>query len=206
MTRQRLTRSTVAAATLELIDEVGLEQFTMRKLGLRMGVDPMAAYRHFRNQEDLFDAVADQMFAELNPENLPWNRGWRALAEAYSLRLRDVLLSHPRAVTVFATRPVRSKASIDTGVRMIETFVISGFTPAEGLRIARTLRELTIGHALSLATVQLGSQSRSGKPDPGSPGYNLLARAADTAGIDDHFEIAISAMLEGFEHLHGRQN
>jgi AcrR family transcriptional regulator len=201
MPRAGLTRSTVAAAALELVDDVGLDKFSMRKLGLRLGVDPMAAYRHFRNQEDLFDAVADHMFEELDLERLPWDRGWRALAEQYCLRLRDVLLSHPRAVAVFATRPVRSRASIETGVRMIENFTADGFTPANGLRIARTLRELTIGHALSLAEVQLGAQSRSGKPEPGNPRYNLLAHAADTTRIDDHFEVAIVAMLEGFELL-----
>lgn len=204
MPRAGLTPSMVAAVTLELIDEVGLEQFSMRKLGLRMGVDPMAAYRHFRNQEDLFDAVADQLFAEISLDDLPWDGGWRALAEHYCLRLRDVLLSHPRAVTVFATRPVRSKASIDTGVRMIEIFAAEGFTPADGLRIARSLREFTIGHALSLATIQLGSQTRSRKPEPGAPSYNLLAHAADATQIDDHFEITIVAMLNGFDLLRRR--
>jgi AcrR family transcriptional regulator len=206
MTRPKLTRQRVALVSLELIDEVGIEKFSMRKLGLRMGVDPMAAYRHFRNQEDLFDAVAEQLFTETKPETLPWDHGWRTLAEEYCLRLRDALLKHPRAVTVFATRPVRSQASIDTGVRMIETFVAEGFTSADSLRIARALRELTIGHALSLAMVQLGSQARSGKPKPGSPKYNMLAYAADSTGIDDHFEVSVAAMLEGFERLLDRQN
>ena len=187
--------------TLELIDEIGLDEFSMRNLGLRLGVDAMAVYRHFRNQEDLFDAVAEQLFIELDVAGLPWDEGWRALASEHCLRLRDVLLAHPRAVIIIATRPVRSPASIATGVRMIEVLSAAGFTAADGLRITRSLRELTVGHALSLASVRLGSQARSRKPEAGAPDYNLLARAADATRIDDHFEIALTAMLNGFDHL-----
>ena len=204
MPRAGLTCSTVAAATLELIDEVGLEKFSMRKLGQRLGVDPMAAYRHFRNQEDLFDAVAGQIFSEVGLEDLPWAEGWRSLSEGYCLRLRDALLNHPRAVPVFATRPIRSTASIDIGVRMVGIYEAEGFTPADGLRLARSLRELTIGHALSLSARQLGSEARSRKPSPDEAGYNLLARAADATTFNDHFEVALTVMLDGFGHRRQR--
>lgn len=201
MVRAGLTRDIVAVTTLGLIDDIGLDEFSMRKLGARLGVDAMAVYRHFRDQEDLFDAVAELLFAELNVDDLPWDRGWRELVSTHCLRLRAVLLAHPRAVMIFATRPVRSAASIDTGVRMIEILTNGGFTAADGLRLARSLRELAIGHALSLAAVQLGSQRRSRKPEPGAPGHNVLAAAADATDIDDHFTVAVTAMLDGFERL-----
>ena len=54
---------------------------------------------------------------------------------------------------------------------------------------------------MSLSAVQSGSQERSRKPGPDDPHYNLLAQAADTTGIDDHFDIALTAMVVGFEHL-----
>ncbi|MBB4930774.1 AcrR family transcriptional regulator [Lipingzhangella halophila] len=203
MPRAGLTRAAIAAAALELIDENGIAAFSMRKLGARLGVDPMAVYRHFRDQEDVFDAVAEAIFDEIETDALPWEEGWRAVAERYSYALRDVLLAHPNAVATFATRPVRSQASIDTGVRMIEVFTAAGFTPGDALRVSRSLRELTIGHALSLATVRLGAQTRSRKPDPGAPDYNVLAEAADATTIDDHFEVGLAAMLDGCDHLHG---
>ncbi|HIZ36812.1 MAG TPA: TetR/AcrR family transcriptional regulator C-terminal domain-containing protein [Candidatus Ruania gallistercoris] len=201
MVRAGLTREKVALAGLELIDEIGLDAFSMRKLGNRLGVDPMAAYRHIRDREALFDAIAELLFAEADPETLPWDEGWRALAREYCTRLRRVLLRHPQAVFVFATRPVRSSEAIATGVRMIEVFAAAGFTPADGLRIARSLRELTIGHALSLSAVELGSQTRSRKPQRGAPNYNVLAASADETRIDDHFELALRAMIDGFERL-----
>lgn len=198
MPRGRLSRPLIAEEALRLIDEGGLDEFTMRKLGGRLGVDPMAVYRHYRDREDLFDAVAEQILAEVGLDALPWDGGWRPLAEEYCLRLRDALLAHPHAVSTFATRPVRSSAAVEAGVGMVEVFSREGFSPGHALQIARSLRELVIGHAMSLASVRLGSQARSRKPAPGSADYNLLAAAADATGIEEHFEVALTAILDGF--------
>lgn len=201
MTRARLTREKITAAALELIDDIGHDAFSMRKLGQHLGADPMAVYRHFRDQEDLFDSIAELLFHQIDLGALPWDQGWRRLAHEYCVRLCTVLLAHPQAVITFATRPVRSSESISTGVRMIETFTAAGFSPADGLRIARSLRELTIGHAVGVASASLGSQERSRKPASGSANYNALAAAADATAIDDHFDVALTAMLDGFEGL-----
>lgn len=204
MPRAGLTRDSIAAAALALLDEVGVEGFSMRTLARRLGVDPMAAYRHVRNQQEVFDAVAERMLAELDLVHLPWPGGWQALAEGYCLRLREVLVQHPHCVTIFATRPVRSPESIDQGVRMLEVLVAEGFSPADALRLSRALREFTIGHVLGVVAADLGADSPSRKPAPGDPDYNLLAEAADATSIHDHFEMAVSALLAGFERFRGR--
>ncbi|MFF3669416.1 TetR/AcrR family transcriptional regulator [Microtetraspora malaysiensis] len=200
-TRPTVTREYLAAAALALIDAHGLRKFSMRKLGTAGGFDPMAVYRHYADQEDLFDGVAEMLFAEVDVDTLPWDGPWQQLARDYCLRLRDTLLRHPNAVSLFATRPVRSPASIDTGVRMLTELRDAGISPAEALRITRCLREFTVGHALSVAVTKLGADRRSRKPQPGSPDYNLLAEAADATALDDHFETGLTAMLRGFEQL-----
>lgn len=198
-----LSREYIAAMALALVDDIGRDKFSMRKLGAELGVDPMAVYRYFTDQEALFDGIAETLFTELDVESLPWHGPWRELAEQYTRRLRDTLLAHPHAVTIFATRPVRSPAAIDTGNRMIELMTKSGFTPGRALQILRCLREFAIGHALTLAVLQLGGERRSRKPPPDSPDYNLLARSADDAGRDDHFDLGLTAMLDSFAVLNG---
>jgi AcrR family transcriptional regulator len=198
-TRPALNREYLATAALALIDAEGLRKFSMRRLGAVLGVDPMAAYRHFEDQEALFDGIAEALFAEMDADSLPWEAPWPELAAQYCRRLRDVLLRHPYAVSVFATRPVRSPASIEMGVRAVATLHNAGLPPATALRILRCLREFAVGHALSVSALQLGAQRRSRKPDKGSPQYNLLAQAADDTAPDDHFEVGLQAMLRGFE-------
>jgi AcrR family transcriptional regulator len=197
-TRPTLNRDYIAAVALSLIDDIRLDKFSMRKLGAELGVDPMAVYRYFADQETLFDGIAEALFDELDVASLPWQGNWHELCERFFHRMRDTLLAHPHAITIFATRPVRSTAAIDAGNRMIALLHESGFTPAHALQVMRCLREFTVGHTLTLAVVQLGEQRRSKKPPPDSPEYNLLAESADSARIDEHFVLGLTAMLDGF--------
>jgi TetR/AcrR family transcriptional regulator, tetracycline repressor protein len=144
----------------------GLAKFSMRRLGAALRVDPMAVYRHIEDQEALFDAIAEAVFDELDVASLPWGGTWREVSEAYCHRLRDALLRHPNAVTIFATRPIRSQTSIDTDIKMIRRQRDAGFPAAPGLQIIRCLREYTLGHALSVAVLRLGATARSRKLPP----------------------------------------
>ncbi|MEV5836292.1 TetR/AcrR family transcriptional regulator C-terminal domain-containing protein [Nocardia sp. NPDC052112] len=199
-TRIALNRDYIAATALTVIDTAGLDGFTMRKLGTALGADPMAAYRHFTDQQDLFDGIAEAMFDELEMETLPWQQDWPELMSAYAHRLRSTLRRHPNAVPIFATRPVRSAAAIETGNWMLERLQGVGFTPAVALQFARCLREYVVGHILSHTVAAVAAQ-RSRKPTPSTPDYNTLAAAADATANTDHFDIGLTAMLDGFRRL-----
>ena len=88
-TRLTLNRDYIATVALSLIDDIGLDKFSMRKLGTELGVDPMAVYRYFTDQETLFDGVAEALFEELDVESLPWQGTWRQLCEQFCNRMRS---------------------------------------------------------------------------------------------------------------------
>ncbi|WP_431896697.1 TetR/AcrR family transcriptional regulator C-terminal domain-containing protein [Nonomuraea sp. bgisy101] len=163
----------------------------MRKLGAEIGVDPMAVYYYVDDQEALFD--------EIDVDSLPWHGSWRALAEQTYRRMHEVLAAHPHAVPIFGSRPVRSAKAIATGDRTIEFPRDRGFPPEIALQMTRALRDYTIGHAMGLAAVHLGAQRRSRKPKRGTPGYGPLAESADAVGLEEHFDLGLAAMLDGFE-------
>ena len=196
--RPSLDREYLARAALAVIDSDGLDRFSMRRLGAAIGVDPMAAYRHFEDREALFDGVAEAIFAETDTASLPWESPWADLAEEYCNRLREALLRHPHAVAIFATRPLRSPESLQVGVRMLAKIEDAGVTSPDALRILRCLREYTVGHSLSVSTLQLGGQRRSRKPTVSDFEYNTLAKASDQTTPDDHFNIGLQSMLRGF--------
>ncbi|MBB5914273.1 AcrR family transcriptional regulator [Nocardia transvalensis] len=183
---------------LSLIDAEGLEGFSMRRLGRALGADPMAAYRHFTDQQDLFDEVAASIFAELAMDELPWHGDWHELMRAYGHRLRSALRRHPNAVPIFATRPIRSPQAIATGNRMIARLRDAGFPPPVALQVSRCLGEYVSGHMLSWTSAAVAA-TRSRKPEPDAPGYDLLAAAADGAAGTDHFDLGLTAMLDGFD-------
>ncbi|MCP2291488.1 TetR/AcrR family transcriptional regulator [Nocardia amikacinitolerans] len=198
LTRTALNRDYIAVVALTVIDETGLDGFSMRKLGAALGADPMAAYRHYSDQQDLFDGIAAAMFAELEMESLPWQEDWRELLRAYARRLRSTLRRHPNAVPVFATRPVRSPAAIETGNWMIERLQGTGFEPGHARQLTQCLRDYVIGHILgqAVAAMRDGDAIRRGRKS-GVPENVTLVRSGAAAG-GDHFEVGVEAMLDGF--------
>jgi TetR/AcrR family transcriptional regulator, tetracycline repressor protein len=58
-TRPALTREAVTRAALRLLDEVGLEGLTTRRLAAELGVQSPALYWHFRTKQDLLGEMAE---------------------------------------------------------------------------------------------------------------------------------------------------
>ncbi len=78
-------------AALELMEAGGEAGFTLRKLGTRVGCDPMSILYHFKSKEGLYRAMAGRLESQLRivPASLPWRGRMRHLADQYrSLALR----------------------------------------------------------------------------------------------------------------------
>ncbi len=61
----RLTRDQVVGVALDLLDEVGLDNLTMRRLAAALGVKNGATYWHFPSKQALLEAMADAMLGGL---------------------------------------------------------------------------------------------------------------------------------------------
>lgn len=64
-TAKASTAASLLAAARELLDSEGLVAVAMRPVAERVGITPMAIYRHFADHASLLNAVADQGFREL---------------------------------------------------------------------------------------------------------------------------------------------
>lgn len=67
----KLQPNTVIRAALDLLNEVGVDGLTTRKLAERLGVQQPALYWHFRNKRALLDALAEAMLAENHTHSVP---------------------------------------------------------------------------------------------------------------------------------------
>jgi TetR/AcrR family tetracycline transcriptional repressor len=63
----KLNRDIVTAEALKLLDEVGFDAVTTRRLAQRLGVEQPALYWHFRDKAELLAAMAD---AAMSPHAL----------------------------------------------------------------------------------------------------------------------------------------
>jgi AcrR family transcriptional regulator len=124
----RLTRDAVLAQALALGDESGLEAVTIRGVADRLGVTPMALYRHVGDKEGLLDGLADVLYSGLRlPE--PGDDWWDGLARL-ARSTRAVLLDHPWAVPLFS-RPAAGPHARALGDVLADTFEAAGFSARE---------------------------------------------------------------------------
>ena len=147
MAQKGLARDTVVRAALELLDEVGLERLSVRRLAARLGVQNPALYWHFRDKQELLDEMARELLApDLGGpgEGESWREWLTRRAHAY----RRTLLSHrdgARLVTGSnpgpgVARSFEEELAILTGL---------GFTPEQGLHAIASISHYTLGFVLN---------------------------------------------------------
>jgi TetR/AcrR family transcriptional regulator, tetracycline repressor protein len=89
-----LDRDSVVRAALGLLDEAGLDAFTMRALAQRLGTYPATVYWHVGNRNDVLSAVLEVVFDEIDlpdPAEAHWDDWLARLARDY----RAVMHQHP---------------------------------------------------------------------------------------------------------------
>lgn len=125
----KLDKGTVIAAALELLNEVGMDSLTTRKLAERLKVQQPALYWHFQNKRALLDALAEAMLAERHTRSLPEeNEDWRVFLKENALSFRTALLSYRDGARIHAgTRP--TEPNFGTAETQIRFLCAEGFCP-----------------------------------------------------------------------------
>ncbi|WP_312608907.1 TetR/AcrR family transcriptional regulator C-terminal domain-containing protein [Agrobacterium pusense] len=97
----RIVKEDVITTALKLLDEVGIEGLTMRKLADALNIQAPSLYWHFANKDALLEGMADalmQSVATRCPKGEPWDARLRRVASD----IRAALLSRRDAARVFA--------------------------------------------------------------------------------------------------------
>src|SRR5262245_17712834 len=120
--RPALDREQVVRAALQLLDEVGLDQLTMRSLAARLNVKAPSLYKHVRNKDELLALLGDEISGEIP---LPRESGsWRSQLIEAARNVRRGLLAHRDAARVLASSPPigpRRLRHIEAVLRILRT-------------------------------------------------------------------------------------
>ncbi len=144
--RRPLTRERILQAGLRLIDQLGLESFTMRKLAQDLGVDPMSLYRHFENKDALLDGVADVLWGEVE---LPGGEtGWEALLRSMATSLRALAHAHPHAYRLLCNNQSLSLAMLRLSDVTLTYLQQAGFAQKRASEILCTVCSYAMGYAM----------------------------------------------------------
>jgi AcrR family transcriptional regulator len=201
-----LTRQRVLEAALHLIDQEGLEGFSMRKLGASLGVEAMSLYNHVESKRAVFDGVIELLIVQtplpVHPNATPREELW-TIAHAF----RDVLRAHPRVLALVATSPLRTSASLVMLDRLLETFHQAQITGVQSIYALQCLVGFIVGHTL----IGTGTQAVEGlEPGPNGPmvwqhfpaehypRLHMLLPEIVQWNADQEFDFGLQALFQGF--------
>lgn len=196
-----IDRQAIATAAAELLDEAGLESFTMRHLGRRLGVSAMACYAHVRHKDDVLELAQDHVMGQLTVHEGDWQVVLRALAEDY----RALLVDHPWLPTL-AGRFLNAGPNVAAMTRTAARRLTAAGLPD-------TLVPFVLSAAFTLAhghgAVEAAWRSRMTETDLDELTTSLATRAdadpvltrratigADRAGQED-WDFAITSLIAG---------
>jgi len=146
----RHRRDDVVARALRVLDDHGLADLTMRRLGTELGVQPSAVYHHFPSKQVLLAAVADEILARgARPlPEAPWDDRVRACCHT----LRDACLAWTDGAEVVATARAFGLGARAPYDELVGVMVAGGVAGELAGSAARTLLHFVLGHAVDEQT------------------------------------------------------
>lgn len=140
--RVPLSRGTIAEAALLLLNEIGLDKLTTRRLGQYLNVEGPALYRHFPSKAALFDHMAAViLFPVLRAPRSgePWDEWLRSMA----VRSCDEVMKYrDGARLVAASLPIEPLDLISTPMRE------AGFSAEDALYASKLVTRFMVGWQL----------------------------------------------------------
>jgi AcrR family transcriptional regulator len=138
-----ISRDEVLEAARDLAAAAGTGALTMRAIAGRLGVTPMALYRHAGGKDAVLDGLVDRFFASIPP--LPAHGTPGEVVPAYVAAVRSAAARDPWAVTLLLTRPVRGRAGrafVEGVYRLLRVWGV----PAEDVQaVERILSSAVLG-------------------------------------------------------------
>jgi TetR/AcrR family tetracycline transcriptional repressor len=144
-----VTRDDVVQTALQLLQEVGLDGLTLRRLATELGISAPTLYWHVRDKRELLDLMADTMVRQQRatqppfPPDLAWDE---KIAESMRRQYQAILAYRDGARVVAGNRP--TEAALPMIESYMKLWVDAGFSPDEALATILTFGDFIAGSAL----------------------------------------------------------
>jgi AcrR family transcriptional regulator len=207
-----LSRETIVAEAVRLLDEEGTEALSMRRLGSRLGAGATSLYRHVANKDELFELAVDEVYGELPLPPLGEAADWRTTVTHVARSLRDPWIAAKLGEVGLAYLGPNMLRQTEHTLALFES---AGFSLEEADQAMSTVAAFVLGVSTSEAA-WLSMIARSGQSEqewldrlwpaaeravqdyPRLRARYAAQRSADSAKIDeDSFTYGLQRILDG---------
>ncbi len=167
----KVNREILTRGALQLLNQVGLEELTLRRLGAALKVRAGAMYWHFKNKEELLNEMATLLLAEAAPELLPARRqsDWKGWVAAFGEGLRKALLRYRDGARMVTGTKLTNTEYMKTAERIGTQLIKAGFTLRQCVVLLSTVYNYTLSFVIE-------EQAVFPRPGQRSEQYNLQRR------------------------------
>ncbi len=201
-----LDRAQVIKAAIELLDEVGLDGLTLRRLAEELGVQAPALYWHFKNKQELLDQMVVAIAAEAPVQMPVEGQSWDDWLAQRARDIRRSLNSHRDAAMLAASTHPQPSQWRDIEAQ-ISVLVDAGMRPADALHAMLTVRNYVSGFTLEEQADRMrGSTAHDIDPAEferalrafaGFPRLSEALREVGDPQSDSAFEAGLEVVLDG---------
>lgn len=209
-----LRRDTIVRTALRLLDEGGLDCLTLRRLAQELDVQAPALYWHFKNKQDLLDAMATQMFGDAvaTIPSQSWEN-WRVSLAECGRWIHRVLLRYRDGAKVFSGTYLGDTDTLMALDDIIGELAGAGFDVTEAIQALLTLYTFVVGFTIEEQAVFPRPDSKDPRYDSGKlrkqhgerPRLTEMSLPLFTENIQEHFEAGLDIVLSGIEAVHQRR-
>ena len=154
--RRTLTHDKVLAAAVVVIDADGADDFTLRAVADRLGVETMALYRYFPSRRQLLEGVVDHLTDDLfaGSSTASDSERWQDFITRVAFNVRRSAMAHPPLFRLIATTaaaapwirpPLRNLHTIE---EFLETLQRGGFDDSAALGAYHAFASFLLGNLL----------------------------------------------------------
>lgn len=153
----RLSRETILAAALVLLERAPEEPLTLSRVADEVGAVPAALYRHVGSHDDLLDGVLGLVLGGIRFE-IRRRASWPSQVRDWMLCVRTHLRRYPAVVPLVGRRGRTSPAWFDATGVLIEILERGGLRGAQLAQACLWVAETTMGCVVTEASVSYEQQ------------------------------------------------
>jgi TetR/AcrR family transcriptional regulator, tetracycline repressor protein len=146
----KVNREILVHGALKLLNQVGLEQLTLRRLGIELKVQAAAMYWHFKSKEELIDEMATMVLAQGASLLVPVRKQseWKVWVVAFGEGLRKTLLQYRDGARMVAGSRLTNTEFMKTAEVVAAQLVETGFTLRQTVVLLSTIYNYTLSFVM----------------------------------------------------------
>jgi|SRR5579872_7370438 len=197
----KLDKEQIIDNALILLNEVGIEKLTTRKLAQKLGVEQPTLYWHVKNKRALLDALAEAILQKHHHHVLPLpNESWQDFLRNNAKSFRNALLMYRDGGKIHAgTRPSESQFKVLE--KQLQFLCDSGFNLSQAVYTLTSIGYFVVGLVSETQEHKANQQAREILQPPLS--YPPLLKQAieimDSNDGDAAFLFNLNVLISGLE-------